>query len=718
MTINATSDSTTIRAIESDQFPFEHISVIADRESWRKEIHRPIYYIHKWWARRLGSVFRALLLGALLPATVDIKRAFYQSNRFPQSVVFDPFMGSGTTIGEALKLGARAIGRDINPVAFLQVRTAFTLSTPHELANEFRAIEADLAETIQSHYVSNLADGTECTVLYFFWVMQAPCPDCHNLMDLFSSYTFARHAYPARNPNTHVYCPNCGDIFPAHYATKDVSCLHCNYRFDPSSGPVNGRTVTCTSCQRQSNVTQLLSERRDPPMRRMYAKLVLTPQGHKLYQSITQFDRDLYQKVSDTISDSQHMIPQDILKPGHNTNQALKYGFQYWHQMFNARQLLCISMLAARIKSITDRRIRGAFTCLLSGMLEFNNMFASYKGEGTGAVRHMFYHHILKPERTPLEANPWGTPKSSGSFSTLFTNRLLRATDYAQDPFEISLASSPHGAKTERISGINEPLVGVDVSGTFDEFERGSKLYLSCGDSASTDIPNASVDIVVTDPPFFDNVHYSQLADFFFCWQKLILPESVQHRLDSTRSEAEVQNSDESLFTARLSGVLKESRRVLKDDGLLVFTYHHSRWVGWSSLLAAIGAAGFRIRACHPLKSGLSIAAPKRQAKSPINFDVAVVCRKDSSAHDQFTSTSASPLESALPRARSQVRRLRDAGFALSRNDVGVVVMAQVITELSRSKLFDSRDPKVSQFSDSIPNEIESIYQGISGPAS
>ena len=47
-------------------------------------------------------------------------------------------------------------------------------------------------------------------------------------------------------------------------------------------------------------------------------------------------------------------------------------------------------------------------------------MFASYKGEGTGAVRHMFAHHILKPERVPLEANLWGTPKSSGSFSTMF----------------------------------------------------------------------------------------------------------------------------------------------------------------------------------------------------------------------------------------------------------------------------------------------------------
>src|SRR4029079_9341410 len=65
-------------------------------------------------------------------------------------------------------------------------------------------------------------------------------------------------------------------------------------------------------------------------------------------------------------------------------------------------------------------------------------MFASYKGEGTGAVRHMFSHHILKPERTPIEANVWGTPRSSGSFSTLYRSKLLRAIRYREAPTEVN----------------------------------------------------------------------------------------------------------------------------------------------------------------------------------------------------------------------------------------------------------------------------------------
>src|SRR5205814_7995847 len=82
--------------IESDSFPFEFISQLAEMESWRKEIHRPIYHIHKWWAKRLGSVFRGILLGSALPDCENLVEAFYRQHDFAALTVFDPFMGSGT----------------------------------------------------------------------------------------------------------------------------------------------------------------------------------------------------------------------------------------------------------------------------------------------------------------------------------------------------------------------------------------------------------------------------------------------------------------------------------------------------------------------------------------------------------------------------------------------------------------------------------------------
>ena len=696
------------RAIESDDFPFERLSRIAERESWRKEIYRPIYHVHKWWAQRLGSVFRGILLGALAPMGTDVIELFYSSARFPKAVVFDPFMGSGTTLGETLKLGGRAIGRDINPVSYLQVRTALTLADLGDLEKTYREIEADVADRISSYYTTYLPDGRSCPVLYYFWVMQAPCPVCCVPVDLFSSYIFSRHAYVQRNPMVRVVCPRCGALSPQDHRVTEMQCAECSHSFNATSGPVNGKKAQCLRCHCEFNIGRTIRETGSPPTYRMYAKLVLTSDGKKEYQPITDYDEDLYQKAVADLAGLLYPIPDENIEPGYNTNQVLNYGFRSWRHLFNARQLLCISTLANRIKEIDDNRLRDAFTCLFSGVLEFNNMFASYKGEGTGAVRHMFYHHILKPERTPLEANVWGTPKSSGAFSTLFRSRLLRAVQYARQPFELALSAEGQGNRSIKMGNINEPLVGITPSDSYKQFGQGEKLYISCGDSAATDLPDGCVDVVVTDPPFFDNVHYSQLADFFYAWQKLILNDSPCYQADTTRSEAEVQNSDVEPFTERLTLVLLEAGRVIKHDGLLVFTYHHSRWEGWQSVIRAVGEANLRIVACHPVKAEMSVAAPKRQAKSPINFDIIMVCRKNQPGAAK--STGNLKLSPAFQRAEFQTQRLRTEGWNLSRNDVGVIVMAQTVAEISRQLDETAIERAFEEINTPITEAIDRIY--------
>ena len=137
-------------ALEDDDFPFEAISDVAEVESWRKEINRPVYHIHKWWAQRLGTVFRAIALGALTPSGTDVMSAFYRPVRVKDLTVFDPFMGSGTTIGEGAKLGARAIGRDINPVAHFLVRNALAFHDRDAVLRTFHDIERDVAEDRKS----------------------------------------------------------------------------------------------------------------------------------------------------------------------------------------------------------------------------------------------------------------------------------------------------------------------------------------------------------------------------------------------------------------------------------------------------------------------------------------------------------------------------------------------------------------------------------------
>ncbi len=668
------------RALEDDAFPFEALSDVAEAESWRKEVHRPIHYVHKWWARRLGTVFRASVIGALAPAGSDVMGMLYGPTRFPDAVVFDPFMGSGVTVGEALKLGARAIGRDINPVAHFLVRNALARHDRAAVVRAFDALEREVAPKIRHFYRARLLDGRECEVLYHFWVKQIPCPSCRGGVDLFSSRVFAQHAYAKRNPRAQATCPCCGEVNEVRYDATAASCRGCGAAFDPQSGPAKGQTATCPGCAHGFSIAKAVRELNHPPAHRLYAKLVLTPEGEKIYLRHDGFDRALYAEAASALAERTDAYPLADIAPGYNTDQALGYGYRRWHEFFNARQLLCLSLLAEGIRRIADPATRELLTCLFSGALEFNNMFASFKGEGTGAVRHMFSHHILKPERTPLEANLWGTPASSGSFSGLFASRILRALDYAEAPTEIRVAEK--GAAAEKVRGLSDP-IGFEPAASFAEFrDGGGRLYLSCGDSARTDIEDASVDAVITDPPFFDNVHYSQLADFFHVWQRHVLGPGGTRQAASTRTAAEVQDGDGEAFARKLGDVLGECRRVLRPDGILAFSYHHSRDEGWSSVLEALMRAGFQITAAQPVKAEMSVAQPKALAKEPIDLDVILVCRKrgPTAVEDQSGSTA---WQTAVAVAGQQIARLRAGGRRLSRNDVRVVIMAQLLRRLS-----------------------------------
>jgi adenine-specific DNA methylase len=662
------------RAIECDCFPFEFFSDLAEVESWRKELHRPIYHIHKWWAQRLGSVFRAILLGSLSSESADVRELFYKAARFPDATVFDPFMGSGTTIGEALKLGARAIGRDINPVAHFLVKNALAEHPRSKILQTYHEIEQDVSDRLKHYYKAETAEGF-LDVLYYFWVKVVECPACASEVDLFSNYVFARHAYARKYPSAHAICPNCGDIHQTRYDAQHVAC-GCGFEFDPQNGPARGAKARCDECTHEFKIVDAIKRTEAPPRHRLYAKQVLLPSGQRAYLRATEADEALYREAADALKALGAAYPSVAISPGYNTNQARNYNYLFWHQMFNERQLLCLSILSSRIAAISDEHLRNLFACLFSGMLEFNNLFTSFKGEGTGAVRHMFAHHVLKPERVPLEANVWGTPKNTGSFSTLFEGRLKRALDYADRPFEIRLDST---GKSHKVYGLSDS-IGYKIADDFEGF-RGQRVYLSCGDSSCTDIPDRSLDLIVTDPPFFDNVHYSELADFFHVWQRYILTKRAAGTNESTRSDAEVQSTKAETFTSRLAGVFKECERVLRDDGLMVFTYHHSRAEGWQSLLEAIGSAKFEVSAVQPIKAEMSVAMPKLQAAEPIDLDIIVVCRKRTKSDTR--KEEADWINAVHAAAARQVSRFKAAHRRLSRNDVRVIVTSQALKVLS-----------------------------------
>ena len=667
-------------------FPALMLSQVGLKESWRKEVHRPATSTHKWWAKRLGTVFRGILTSAV-SSPGDAETAYGQRARLDGLTVLDPFAGSGTTAVEALKLGARVVSLDINPVATLVQRQAVQSWDRARLLSLYRAVETGVREEIDR--VHRTEDGR--TVLYYFWVADATCPTCSELVHLFDSPVFSRNAYPRRVPRAQIVCPICLSLAEGRYDFEHFTCPSGHSL--TQAGPVSRSSMTCNKGHTHKVIDAL---GQDLPSYTMYAKMVVDARGNKTYEAVTDWDRSLYEECERLLDSASPgmVLPTGFLSSGNNTNQALRWNYRAWRDFFNARQLYSLSLLATAIRDLEGGDAeREALCALFSGTLEFNNRFTSFKGEGTGAVRHMFSHHILKPERTPLEAHPWGTPQSSGSFSTLLNSRLVRASEYKITPTDLVRSDN----QVVRVSGLSCPLEASIAQSWKDMRCDPSAVLMATRDGGKSGLPDESVDLVVTDPPYMDNVHYAELADFFHAWLGQMRPFAGYPSEATTRNSGEVQDADPVEFGRAIERVWRECSRVLKPNGLIAFTFHQARAAGWVELVKALNRSDLTITAIQPVKGEMSTSVVKAGAREPSNLDSVVVCRKKALVGASAHAT----VEDAFDAAVALLRGLLTEGVEVGAGDVRSVVRGTLLAYLSvESGDLTSKVPAVDRYAD------------------
>ena len=254
-----------------------------------KEVHRPVYYIHKWWARRLGSVFRGILLGSCLDEGEDFWKCFYGKNDFAETVIFDPFMGSGVTIGEAIKLGCTTLGQDINPVAYLTCRAAFTKYDPSEVVAAYQLLENTVGPKLLNYFETRTEEDSRATYCITFSSRLCHVHDAMNKLTSSSLAFSQKNAVPRKDSSARALCPSCGAVNATLYNADYVKCSDCSTTYNPQQGNIKGAKVECDKCGHTFRLVERMKSRRGPLGYRRYAKMILTTDGQKRYASMNAF---------------------------------------------------------------------------------------------------------------------------------------------------------------------------------------------------------------------------------------------------------------------------------------------------------------------------------------------------------------------------------------------------------------------------------------------
>jgi SAM-dependent methyltransferase len=224
-------------------------------------------------------------------------------------------------------------------------------------------------------------------------------------------------------------------------------------------------------------------------------------------------------------------------------------------------------------------------------------MLCGYKGwfsHRPGAIRHVFGLHAYSFQYTALENNPVNRQEASGNLRQLFHDRIVRGRRWAVAPVERRV--EPNGAaRLVRIPG--ELDGGVEVFDQTGLAGQSQAFWLIHGDSRRLPVADRSMDFIVTDPPYYDSVQYSDLAAFFRVWLARLLPGELDWTYGESACAVATQTAVEDTgFLAVLSGIFRECGRLLKPgSGRLVFTFHHWDPNAWAELTLALRHAGFRL---------------------------------------------------------------------------------------------------------------------------
>lgn len=661
--------------IERD-FDVPFVADLALREKQIQQNYRPIVAVHKWFARRPGTLFRGLLLSEFLNA--PLRETFYKGQSLPNLSVLDPFMGGGTTLIEANRVGCAVTGFDINPMAWWIVRQEIGELNLEEYLQAACAFRSALQEDIGKLYRTRCEEcgTTDAHVKYFLWIKCLTCQACGRPVDLFPNYLLAEDV---RHPANVFACRACGELYESKSRKEPGNCSHCKTAF---SVEFTARRNRC-KCEHCGALNAYPLPAGGAPRHRMFAieyhcDHCRSSHTGRFFKKPSPDDLRRYDEAQARLASLRPtFIPKEEIPPGDETDRLHRWGYRTYREMFNARQLLGLELSCRLIRQQGSSQIADALATNLSDLIRYQNMLCRYDTMALKSLDvfsvHGFPVGLIQCESNLLGVVGKTSAVGSGGWLNII-EKFAKAKAYCQLPFEVRHL----GGRKVQVP-IHGEWIGDRRNGTGPAETK--QVRLECADATAVNFNGTKFDAILTDPPYFRNVQYAELMDFCYVWlRKLIRTNHPDFGPLTTRHANELTGNDNmgrtlEHFTEGMSRVFQMMACALKPGSPLAFTYHHNRLDAYFPVAVAMLDSGLVCSASLPCPAEMGASIHINGTSSSI-IDTVFVCRSTG----KFPRRWLAPDAAALVRVvREDLTLLACGGINATQGDTRCIVFGHLI---------------------------------------
>ena len=532
--------------------------------------------------------------------------------------ILDPFGGTGNLAFPATELGFDVTVSDYNPVAWLieQGSLAFPARYGSNLRDDFvRYVNAVLDETkkVAGKYFRN-------SHLTYLWCWCIRCPYCSQRFPL------TNHMYIANTPKRKLgikIIPKNGD-----FAVKFVENISAE---DGKKYTQKGGKAVCISCTNTIRYDAMIKDIAKHKDREMIAiqiqktrsrdYILATDEHKKEYHKAVRYFKARCREFA-----NENLIPTENILAGHRKKNTLwNYGITTWNHYFDERQMLVLCLFIKNIKKVCNtisnklhRRIIATYLSFVLAKRVDNAGFGVIWDPTTQSPTHILSMRQPRISYNFAESNPF--EKIRGSFAN-----IIKSTSKS-----IDFAKRLHASAT-------------------------------CKNRSVTAASEKQYDIIITDPPYGDDVQYGELSEFFYVWMYRALSEYYDNLpsrvpLDEDYCESQGRFSSrekaKAFFGAGLKKSFKAINAKLKDDGLLLVLFAHSSTEIWNQLLEALRESRLRVASSYAIHTELATNVLAKD-KSSFMSSIMITCRK-------ITQESVQYFEDLIPQIDDSVRKILD----------------------------------------------------------